>query len=314
MTEIIVSPRFRDKIPKPTPEEFRQLEENILNDGEIRDPLILWRDHGILLDGHNRWAIYQKHQDELPFPSVKELSFPNEDAAEDWMLLNQLGRRNLNEMQITALRGMLYKARKASHGDNASRGDDGKYLSSQNGNTGGKPERVSERLADQLGVGKNTIIRAEHFVDGLDAAEAVVPGFKDEILTGQTPAKKSAIADLRKLEPEQIPEAVEEIRNPQRVTFPSGQNNWKGKPSAAEEKIAQMDKRITDKNAVVEYTVEDLVEELTAIHEDFFNKYFAVLDPHRDVALDTAKGRKAVLSCMKEFETKWKTEVKEIFA
>lgn len=308
--DIIVDPRFRDKIPKPSEEEYRQLEENILSDGEIRDPLILWRGYNILVDGHNRWKIYQAHSDVLPFPGVRELPFEDENAAVDWMLMNQLGRRNLNEMQIAALRGQLYKTMKKRHGNNAERGEDGRYLSSQNGNTGETPARVSDQMANRLGIGKNTVIRAEHFLDGLDAAEAVVPGFKDEVLSGQTKAKQADIADLRKAEPEQIAEKVEEIRNPPKVKFPSARGGAKRKPNAEELEIAEADKRVLNKNTVVEYGIDDLLEELRNMHDEFFDKYLFTLDIHRDVATDH-KGK--TLACIKEFETKWKEEVKEIF-
>lgn len=307
--DIIVDPRFRDKIPKPTEEEYRQLEENILSDGEIRDPLILWRGYNILIDGHNRWKIYQEHSDVLPFPGVRELPFEDENAAVDWMLMNQLGRRNLNEMQITALRGQLYKTMKKSHGNNAERGEDGRYLSTQNGNTGAKPERVSEQMANRLGIGKNTVIRSEHFLDGLDAADAAVPGFKDEILSGKTKATQSDIVSLSKVEPEKLPEAVEEIRHP-KTTFPTGRKSRSTRSTAEEEEISKQDKRSLDKDAVVEYGIEDLTEELRSMHDEFFDKYLFALDVHRDVATDH-KGK--TLACLKEFETRWKEEVKEIF-
>lgn len=304
--DIIVDPRFRDKIPKPTPDEYRQLEENILSDGEIRDPLILWRGYNILIDGHNRWKIYQNHADILPFPGVRELPFADENAAIDWMLMNQLGRRNLNEMQIAALRGQLYKTMKKSHGNNAERGEDGRYLSSQNGNTGEKPERVSEQMANRLGIGKNTVIRAEQFLDGLDAADAAVPGFKDEVLSGGTKAKQSDIAGLRKVEPEKLPEAVEEIRHP-KVKFPSGQTGRPKVLSPTAQEIAERDKRTTDKNAVVEYGIEDLLEDLRTLQEDFISKYHNAIDLHMDVATDNGR---TVLAVMKEFDAEWK-EVKE---
>lgn len=307
--DIIVDPRFRDKIPKPTPDEYRQLEENILSDGEIRDPLILWRGYNILIDGHNRWKIYQAHSDVLPFPGVRELPFEDENAAIDWMLMNQLGRRNLNEAQVTALRGQLYKTMKKSHGNNAERGEDGRYLSTQNGNTGEKPERVSEQMANRLGIGKNTVIRAEQFLDGLDAAEAAVPGFKDEVLSGQTKAKQADIASLRKVDPGKLPEAVEEIRHP-KTTFPSGRRGRPKTTTAEEEEIGRQDQRSLNKDAVVEYGIEDLLEELRSMHDEFFDKYLFALDVHRDVATDH-KGK--TLSCLKEFETRWKEEVKEIF-
>jgi hypothetical protein len=304
--DIIVDPRFRDKIPKLNPEEYRQLEENILSDGEIRDPLILWRGYNILIDGHNRWKIYQAHSDVLPFPGVRELPFEDENAAVDWMLMNQLGRRNLNEMQITALRGQLYKTMKKAVG--APQGNkNAEKQCTQNGNIeSDEPRRVSEQMANRLGIGKNTVIRAEQFLDGLDAAEAVVPGFKDEILSGQTKARQADVAELRKAEPEQIAERVEEIRKP-KVTFPSGNVSKPKKLSPAAQEIAENDKRTTDKNAVVEYGIDDLLEDLRMLQNDFVDKYHHAIDLHMDVATDNGK---KVLALMKEFETEWK-EIKE---
>lgn len=306
--DIIVDPRFRDKIPKPSEEEYRQLEENILSDGEIRDPLILWRGYNILIDGHNRWKIYQAHSDVLPFPGVRELPFEDENAAVDWMLMNQLGRRNLNEMQIAALRGQLYKTMKKAVG--APKGNkNAEKQCTQNGNIeADEPKRVSEQMANRLGIGKNTVIRSEQFLDGLDAAEAIVPGFKDEILSGQTKAKQADIAELRKAEPEQIAEKVEEIRNPPpKVKFPSGNTGRPKNLSPIAQEIAEHDKRTTNKDAVVEYGIDDLLEDLKLIQADFLDKYHHAIDLHMDVATDNGK---KVLALMKEFESEWK-EVKE---
>ena len=68
--DIIVDPRFRDKIPKPSEEERRRLEENILADGLVREPLVLWKGTNILVDGHNRWDIIQKHP-EIPYSTIE---------------------------------------------------------------------------------------------------------------------------------------------------------------------------------------------------------------------------------------------------
>ena len=309
--DIIVDPRFRDKIPKPTPEEFRQLEENILADGEIRDPLILWKGTGILIDGHNRWKIYQDHTDKLPFPGVRELPFDDENAATDWMLMNQLGRRNLNEAQIAVLRGQLYKTMKKSVG--APKGNrNAEKQCTQNGNIEtAKPTRVSEQMATRLGIGKNTVIRAEKFLDGLEAAERVDPGFKEEVLSGQTKATQSEIAELRNVEPEKMAAAIDKIRNPKRVSFPTGKKPQGSSKSSLIEDIERKSAKETTTKATVQYTLEDLIEELSLIQKEFFDKYYTVLDIHRDIATDTAKARKAVAATMKEFETEWK-EVKEI--
>ena len=76
-------------IPPLTSEEFKQLERNILEEG-IRDPLVTW--NGILVDGHNRYRIAQEH--DINYVTV-EKEFADMNAVKEWMVNNQLGRRNL---------------------------------------------------------------------------------------------------------------------------------------------------------------------------------------------------------------------------
>jgi N6-adenosine-specific RNA methylase IME4 len=84
-----INEAFHNLIPPLSSDEFAQLEQNILADG-IREPLVTWND--ILIDGHNRYEIAQKH--DLPFQTVSK-EFVNEDEAKQWIILNQLGRRNI---------------------------------------------------------------------------------------------------------------------------------------------------------------------------------------------------------------------------
>ena len=101
-TKMKINPTFRALIPPLAPEELAQLEANIINDG-CRDPLVVW--NGTLIDGHNRYAICEKHG--IKFETV-EMEFADEDAAMDWMDANQLGRRNLTPDQRSLLRGRRY--------------------------------------------------------------------------------------------------------------------------------------------------------------------------------------------------------------
>ena len=86
-----INREFKDLIPPLTPEEYGQLEQNILSQG-CRDPIALWR--GKIIDGHNRYEICTKHG--IAFETVK-LRFPSRDAVKLWILDNQLGRRNLSD-------------------------------------------------------------------------------------------------------------------------------------------------------------------------------------------------------------------------
>ena len=56
MDELLrIDPEFESKIPPLTEEEYQLLEENILLDGVVLNPLIVW--NGCIVDGHNRFRI-----------------------------------------------------------------------------------------------------------------------------------------------------------------------------------------------------------------------------------------------------------------
>lgn len=205
MRQLIIDPEFRDKIPPLSADEFSKLEENIVTDGEVREPLVVW--HNTIIDGHHRYKIVQRHP-EIPF-KVKQMDFPDKWAAIVWMCRNQLGRRNITDEQKTALIGEAYKAQKLSQGNHAERGHDGKYLSAQAEHLGG---RTVEKIAKDFGVGKETVKRAEKFVDSLNEAEKVSPGIKDAVLSGSVKAPKSVISEIRNVPEEKKREVVEAIK------------------------------------------------------------------------------------------------------
>ena len=67
MINLKIDPEFQSQIPPLTDDEFKQLEENILKEGKLRSPLIVW--NNTLVDGHNRYAILQKHP-EISFSTM----------------------------------------------------------------------------------------------------------------------------------------------------------------------------------------------------------------------------------------------------
>ena len=94
---LTVDPEFRDLIPPLNEEELKLLEESLVADG-CESPLIVW--NGVIIDGHNRYAICRKH--DIPF-SIQEKNFDTREEVMLWMLRNQLGRRNLNNYQRSEL-------------------------------------------------------------------------------------------------------------------------------------------------------------------------------------------------------------------
>jgi DNA modification methylase len=106
---ITINPEFEKLIPPLSEEEFKQLESNILKEG-IRDALVIW--NNVLIDGHNRYRI--ANENGLEF-SVVETSFDSNSEAEEWIILNQFGRRNLPAY----VRGVLALKLKSIYSDRA---------------------------------------------------------------------------------------------------------------------------------------------------------------------------------------------------
>ena len=185
---------FRNYIRPLSNEEFKKLEASILSEG-IRDPLVVWQ--GILLDGYHRYKIAQEHG--LEYKTV-DVELPDRCAAKEWILVNQLGRRNLTEQEASYYRGKLYSARKQSHG-----GD--RKSSCQNVNLIG----TAEELGSQYGVSERTIIRDEQFSKAVDkVADEIGVKARNAILSGQAKVPKERVEQLVEINQE-APELVEPI-------------------------------------------------------------------------------------------------------
>lgn len=103
--DICIDKEFEELLPKLTVDEFEKLEQNILSNG-VLDPLKLWKEpeteNLILIDGHNRYNIIKKNKLKFDiwngFTIIYESKLPTREDVKEWMLEQQLGRRNLTEM------------------------------------------------------------------------------------------------------------------------------------------------------------------------------------------------------------------------
>jgi site-specific DNA-methyltransferase (adenine-specific) len=102
MNNLKIDKEFEKLIPKLTDEEFFQLEENCKDHG-IQDSIKIWSGENIIIDGHNRYKIAQKNNIQY---ETEYMSFDDRGQVIEWMLINQLGRRNLNnyDRSIIALK------------------------------------------------------------------------------------------------------------------------------------------------------------------------------------------------------------------
>ena len=219
MINLKIDPEFQSQIPPLTDDEFKQLEENILKEGKLLSPLIVW--NNILVDGHNRYAILQKHP-EIYF-STMPLPFESREEVLAWICKNQLGRRNLTPEQKKFLIGKQYSVEHRKPGGNGN-----------NQYTATTQEAVQEELcqidtipptsaeasirkqiAERNNVSESYVARSEKFMRGVEIMEQMVPGMQEKILSGQFKVRD---ADMHRLARADFPnrkQIVHEILHPE---------------------------------------------------------------------------------------------------
>ena len=208
-----VDPEFQGKIPPLTFEELNQLEANILRDGRIINPIIVWE--GLIVDGHNRFIIAKKHP-EIPF-TVHETEFANRYEAIIWICKNQLGRRNLTPEQKLFLIGKQYEAEKSSHGEarKESPDENGRFHRSSQTDNSGEAMKTCERIAEENGVSKATVLRASKYMKGVEIAESLIPGMREKILNKQVKVSKADMHRLARANYDARAQTLQEILHPE---------------------------------------------------------------------------------------------------
>lgn len=199
MKKIKIDPEFRDYMPVV---EGDDLEELIVRDG-CRDPIILWEGHDILVDGHRRHAICEKHG--LGFKVVEEFFASREDVLN---FIDELAcaRRNLSPEEFSLRRGRIYNRLKQNQGGDRRSSPQNEDLkksekSRENSEATG---RTAEKLAAKHKVSKATIERDGEFASAVDKVkkDGVDLDIEREIAAGTAPPKarilKSAKAPTKK--------------------------------------------------------------------------------------------------------------------
>ena len=237
-----IDPEFASIIPPLREDEQRQLEENILADGVVINPLIVW--NGVIVDGHNRYRILQQHP-EIQFTTY-EKEFSDRYEAIAWICKNQLGRRNLTPQQFKYLVGQQYEAEKCTeqfHGNQhtlTNKSGVGQFDRHQ------KSECTAERIARETNTSEKYVRRSGQFSKGVDAAEEAVPGIKQEILTGSIKPTEKAVAAIAKAPPEERPALVQQLRQTKEPKKPQEKPEEKPKPKSSPTETLQAIRDISE--------------------------------------------------------------------
>ena len=181
--DLRIDDEFADLCRALTPEERNLLEQSVIDHGCL-DPIIVWANHDdTILDGHNRYEICREHG--VAF-KTKALKFDSREAAIEWIITNQLGKRNLTDEQKEYLRGKRYNAEKKADGKR------GPQKLDQN-----EPASTAQKLAKEFGVSPATVKRDAKFADAVDTIAANVgKEAKAEILSGKSGLSKKDVVEV----------------------------------------------------------------------------------------------------------------------
>ena len=212
MINLKIDPEFQKQIPPLTDDEYKQLEENILKESKLLSPLIVWT--STLVDGHNRYAILQKHP-EIYF-STMPLRFENREEAIAWICRNQLGRRNLSPEQKRYLLGKQYEAEKKAakifRGNQYTLAKKSGGTHDDNHHSG---KKTCDRIAEENGVSRASVLRASHYTRGIDIADNLSPGIKQKVFSGEVKFTNEEMSKLVLSSPDKRKDVFAEIMHPE---------------------------------------------------------------------------------------------------
>ncbi len=206
---IVILPELQRHIPPLSAEEFAQLEQNIVEEG-CRDAIVLWivkienEAKYVLIDGHNRYKICQHHQKDF---QIRVLEFADISYVKNWMINNQLGKRNVTEEVKSYLRGQQYTQQK-DHSNFKGNQFTNAPKEGEEDEKDKPKQKTHERLAEQHRVSPKTIQRDEKYSMGLDRLAGQDQQLKWKILQRDIVIPKSYLENIA----EKSEQEIEQLR------------------------------------------------------------------------------------------------------
>ena len=186
-------------------EEKIELEKSILKEG-CRDALIYAEIDGeeVLLDGHNRLEICEKHG--IEYKTILNKDVHTIEQAKDWIDSNQIARRNLTMDQFKISIGRRYLAEKKTP-ETQTRSNQYIVQGGQNAH----PAKTEERLSEEYSVDPKTIRRYAQQARQYEQLEKEAPEMAEKIRNGENINKviteikrKEIIAKLNDIKEQEV--------------------------------------------------------------------------------------------------------------
>lgn len=282
---ITIDNEFRTLITPHTEEEFAGLEALCLKYG-IQDSLKTW--NGILIDGHNRYEIAEKHGLEF---KTEEMEFASRDDAKEWIIDNQLSRRNLDKWQkfdLVKKREEIEK-RKAKERQEATRFGGEGNISLTVGQT-------RDAMGEKVGVSGKTYDKMKA-IDESDNEEV-----KHKVRNKEMSIDK-AYREVKGLPPKKKSQPQTEVREVEITVTNEDVMKNPIQAKAVEIEADIINKPIEEEPLPFEETTEDVSEDLASTFDVFDATHVAELGRAIEILLDLKENCDSLIEGIKKTKT-----------
>ena len=190
--KIVSIDELKELIKPLQEEEYEQLKANVLQNG-CQDTIKIWQTFEnvvnpdndsneeifVLVDGHNRFNICNDNK--IPY-NISIMNFDGLEDVKSFMIDLQLGRRNVNLLEVSYYRGLQYNRFK--------------WIGLQQENDEDS-KKTAVAIGEKYNVDERTIRRDGQFAEGL---EMLAKELKSEILEGKVKVSKKDLQKLAKIQ------------------------------------------------------------------------------------------------------------------
>ena len=275
-------------------QRVKMLEAQIIEEG-CRDPLVVWRETGIIVDGNTRYDICLRNN--IPF-AVVFMHFASKSEAMQWAKENQANRRNMTTPQSIEVTHKIEGQIRAEAKERQIR----KPANSVVPNLAQQNEgRSRDKLADMAGVGHTTYQKGTHILD--NAPEPIKQAWKSEALS------TDAAYQATKLPEERQRKIIDEAERGEKPIKQIVNDAIK-----AEREVGYMQEAAVAFSSGEAYNLDNLVEEVIENGEDCVDAIRTQIET-RITLFDSAGGRIAdaidkiinsFVELKREVNEKWK--------
>jgi hypothetical protein len=153
---------------------------------------------GTLLDGHNRYRICSEKN--IPF-EIKEISMSRKERQKEFILINQLARRNLTPERMEYYIAMLYRSVKSEVGFEEGNPGDKKHWDNargQNDPMRNQSHKAAREVAKKVNKSERTVRRIDKKIEAIEKAGKIQEHTAGELSKKEVKAIVEASKPVRK--------------------------------------------------------------------------------------------------------------------